>query len=113
MNCCRFKNRRIKQYTTLELLCEYEDADGAPLPLNGIDIRAQARDVRGALIDELDSEILEADGGVFVLKQTVSKLPAGTLKIDILMSRDSKRIQSDTIEIEVEQSITEPGASDE
>lgn len=108
MGCCRNNTKSIKQYSTLELLCEYKDSDDKPLSLEDIVIKSQMRGCHNSLVSDLKIQVLSVDDGVFLMTSDAKELPVGELLIDIIFEKDSKRIQSDTLKIDVEPSITIP-----
>lgn len=107
-NCIRSHNKRIKQYSTVEMLCTYTDDSDVPLSLAGITIQSDMRSDSGQLIDSLEVTIVDSDAGVFMMRPTISKLPAGTMSIDVIFKKDGKIITSDTFTIDVEPAITDP-----
>lgn len=108
MSRCRNHNKSIKQYSTLELLCEYKDDNDNALSLENITIKSQMRGCHNSLVSDLKIQVLSVDDGVFLMTSDAKELPVGELLIDIIFEKDSKRIQSDTLNIDVEPSITIP-----
>lgn len=108
MRHCTAQNKAIKQYSTIELLCEYKDDGDLPLSLAGITIKSDMRTALGGLVDNLDITVLDVEAGLFVMKPTIDKLPTGVLSIDVLFENGGKRVASDTFTIEVNRSITNP-----
>lgn len=108
MRHCTAQNKAIKQYSTIDMLCHYKDKDGLPLSLEGVSIKSDMRTSSGGLVDSLDIVVLDVEGGVFVMKPTIDKLPVGLLSIDVLFEKGGKRVASDTFTIEVDRSITNP-----
>lgn len=109
MSCCRrHSNDSIKQYSTLELLCKYKDEVDEPLSLNGISIKSQMRGCHSNLIADLNITVIDSDGGVFLLSTDARELPVGTASVDIIFEKEGKRVQSDTINIEIAPSVTIP-----
>lgn len=108
MSCCRNSTKSIKQFSTLELLCEYKDGDDEPLSLDGVVIKSQMRGRYNNLVSDLKTQVLSVDDGVFLMTSDAKELPVGELLIDIIFEKDGKRVQSDTLRIDVEPSITIP-----
>ena len=108
MRHCRTPNGGIKQYSTIEILCKYQDDDGLALSLAGMTIKSDMQTSNGRHVDSLDIVILDEVGGVFMMTPTISKLPADTLKIDIIFEKDGKIVTSDTFTIDVDVAITNP-----
>lgn len=108
MRDCQIYSRSIKQYSTIEILCKYQDDDGLALSLAGMTIKSDIHTSRNEYIDSFDIVVLDEAGGVFMMTPTISKLPADTLKIDIVFEKDGKIVTSDTFTIDVEVAITNP-----
>lgn len=108
MRHCATQNKSIKQYSTIEMLCRYKDIFGIALSLDDVSIKSHMHLQGGHLADVLDVTILDIEAGVFVLKPTLDKLPAGRLDIDVLFEKDGKILASDTFSIDVDIAITNP-----
>lgn len=108
MRHCTTQNKSIKQYSTIEMLCRYKDIYGIALSLDDVSIKSDMRSQSGHLVDSLNVTVLDSAGGVFVLKPTISKLPAGRLDIDVVFEKDGKILASDTFSIDVDIAITNP-----
>lgn len=108
MRHCSNQGRSIKQYSTIEILCEYKDNDGAGLSLADTNIRSDMYSQNGRFIDTLTVQVLDEAAGVFMLTPTINKLPVGKLSIDVIFEKDGKMVTSDTFSIDVELAITNP-----
>ena len=98
--------KKIKEYDSVTIHCQYLDDNDLPLSLADIQIKAELRGISGKLVDTLEVTIDDLDNGRFTLRPTVSPLPVGALNADALFTKHGKRVSSETFTITVHPAVT-------
>lgn len=100
----------VKEYDTLRISCEYQDNDGLPLSLDGIDVQSTMRSLNNQYSHTLGIELSDVAQGKFVLTSDVTRFVPTVYNVDVsfLETSSGSRITSETFNVNVIQGVTIP-----
>lgn len=100
----------IKEYDTLRISMEYQDADGVSLPLTNTLVTSTMQSVNYAVPMFLNVEQLDVTAGTFVLTTDIEHIIPTDYRADVLFEDiiTGTRIASETFGIKVIHAVTKP-----
>lgn len=101
---------RVKEWDTIALRCMYQQNDGTPITLSGVEILSSMKPYYGGLPHHMRVEVEDEALGIFTLYSDEEHLSPAKYLVDILFQNTLTltRISSETFEVMVVPAITSP-----
>ena len=100
----------IKEYDTLRISMEYQNADGVPLPLTNTFVTSTMQSINYAAPIKLNIEQLDVLAGTFIMTTDIAHIMPTDYRIDVLFEdmTTGTRIASETFGVKVIHAVTIP-----